>query len=60
MPLLGARLKGDRQVWVSDTAQLYSALAILEPLPLARVRKERSSLTDVFLTLVQSSSAPDT
>ncbi|NJL00078.1 MAG: ABC transporter ATP-binding protein [Spirulinaceae cyanobacterium SM2_1_0] len=60
LPLLGARLKGDRQVWVSDTAQLYSALAILEPLPLARVRKERSSLTDVFLTLVQSSSAPDT
>ncbi len=54
---LGARRLGDRQVWVSDTAQLYRALAILEPLPLARVRKERSSLTDVFLSLVQAPAA---
>jgi len=53
---LGARLTGDRQVWVSDTAHLYRALAILEPLPLVRVRKERSSLTDAFLALVQSPS----
>ncbi len=55
---LGVHLRGDRQLWVSDTELFYRALALLEPLPLVRVHKEQSTLTDVFLTLVQTPPSP--
>jgi ABC-2 type transport system ATP-binding protein len=44
----------DRMIVVHETETLYAVLAILEPLPLLRVTKERSRLSDIFLQLIRA------
>lgn len=43
----------DRMIFVHETETLYAVLAILEPLPLLRITKERSRLSDIFLQLIR-------
>jgi ABC-2 type transport system ATP-binding protein len=44
----------DRIIFVHETETLYTVLAILEPLPLLRIDKERSRLSDIFLQLIRA------
>lgn len=50
---LGAILQGDRSILIRETEVLYQVFALLKPLPLVKLQKDRSSLTDIFLELVQ-------
>jgi ABC-2 type transport system ATP-binding protein len=43
----------DRIIFVHETETLYAVLSILEPLPLLRINKERSRLSDIFLQLIR-------
>ncbi|OUC13233.1 MAG: multidrug ABC transporter ATP-binding protein [Alkalinema sp. CACIAM 70d] len=38
---------------LADTELLYAVLAILQPLPILRIERDRANLTDIFLQLVQ-------
>ncbi|MBW4658017.1 MAG: ABC transporter ATP-binding protein [Drouetiella hepatica Uher 2000/2452] len=50
---LGAVVEGDR-ILVEDITLLYPILDILKPLPLVRLEKDRTNLTEIFLKLVGS------
>lgn len=43
----------ERIIFVHETEMLYAVLAILNPLPILRISKERSRLSDIFLQLIR-------
>ncbi len=49
-----ATIESDRVVSIRGTEALYQALGILKPLPLVRVKRDQSSLTEIFLKLVRN------
>lgn len=48
----------DTTIRIPDPALLYPVLEILKPLAIVRLETERANLTDIFLKLTQSNSAP--
>ncbi|XGV99484.1 MAG: ABC transporter ATP-binding protein [Leptolyngbya sp. BL-A-14] len=55
---LGVLVEG-ATIHISDPTLLYPALAILDPLPIARLETERATLTDIFLKLTQTTASPN-
>jgi ABC-2 type transport system ATP-binding protein len=51
---VGATIEGDRAVSIRGTEALYQVLGILKPLPLVRVKRDQSSLTEIFLKFVRN------
>lgn len=51
---IGATMEGDRVVSIRGTEALYQVLGILKPLPLIRVKRDQSSLTEIFLKFVRN------
>ncbi len=50
---LGAVVEGEQTVYVQGSDTLYQVFAILQPLPILRVKKDQADLTGIFLKLVR-------
>lgn len=50
--LIGGAVE-ERMIFVHETEMLYAVLSILKPLPILRISKERSRLSDIFLQLIR-------
>lgn len=50
---LGAVIEAEQTVYVQGSDTLYQVFAILQPLPILRVKKDQADLTGIFLKLVR-------
>lgn len=50
---LGAVVESEQTVYVQGSDALYQVFAILQPLPILRVKKDQADLTGIFLKLVR-------